>query len=136
MTALLAVLGLVFGVMTFAGPATASSDPATECAGVENYAGFDKIEMPNNIGSERGFTSGGASITVTSVKDEEGKVEATGGTWATTPYTARVVVKTGSQGDGTADGYPGYAGSSEHRWSGSVPHHLLLRRHPASAPGS
>jgi hypothetical protein len=111
LTALLAVLGMVFGLLTFAGPATASSDPATECAGIENLVGFDKIEMSGNIGDGRTFSSGGASIIVTTVKDEDGKVEAIGGTWATTPYTVRVVVKTGSQTDGSADGFPGYSGS-------------------------
>ena len=94
--------------MVFAATATASSDPATECASIPN-ATWDKIEMSDNIGTDRSFSSGGASIVVTGVKGTD-KVEALSGTWATTHTAALVVVKTGSSGTGSATGYPGTSG--------------------------
>lgn len=114
MTAVLAVLALVFGTVAFAGTATARSDPATECAGVENLVGSDTIEVEGSLKSGDTLTSGAASITVTA--DKEG-TEATGGTWATTLYTARIVVKSGDKADPGANGVPGYSGAW---WTGSA----------------
>ena len=105
LTALLAVLGMVFGVLAFAAPATAGDDsghsPAAECVDLDGYIGFDKIEFDDTTPSESGGASGGASITYTT--------DANGG-WTTTLLAGRVVVKTGTSTPGVT-GVPGYSGT-------------------------
>ena len=87
--------GVALGASGASGATVAQGgSPMEECEG-SGYTSYDKIEFD-------GTSSGAASITYTNNWS---------GTWTTTKYAVRVVVKSGSQSDPSATGVPGYSGT-------------------------